>query len=66
MTDLGMAPALRWPLTTIHVLIGSPFPALWGKPHEGIDLGGPVGTPVFAAADGRVVYAGASSAATKT
>jgi murein DD-endopeptidase MepM/ murein hydrolase activator NlpD len=59
VTDSGSPPALRWPLTTIHVLIGSPFGARWGKPHEGIDLPAPVGTPVFAAADGRVVYAGA-------
>jgi murein DD-endopeptidase MepM/ murein hydrolase activator NlpD len=60
VTDLGATPPLRWPLTTIHVLIGSPFGARWGKPHEGIDLPAPVGTPVFAAADGRVVYAGSA------
>jgi murein DD-endopeptidase MepM/ murein hydrolase activator NlpD len=51
-------PALRWPLATVPVVVGSPFGARWGKPHEGIDLPAPIGTPVFAAADGRVVYAG--------
>jgi len=50
--------ALRWPLTTVAVVVGSPFGARWGKPHEGIDLPAPIGTPVFAAADGTVVYAG--------
>jgi murein DD-endopeptidase MepM/ murein hydrolase activator NlpD len=51
-------PALRWPLAKVPVAVGSPFGARWGKPHEGIDLPAPIGTPVFAAADGHVVYAG--------
>lgn len=49
---------LQWPLTTVAVTVGSPFGARWGRPHEGIDLPAPVGTPVFAAAEGQVVYAG--------
>ncbi len=56
-TTRSEAPRLRWPLATVKV-IGSPFGARWGRPHEGIDLPAPVGTPVFAAADGQVVYAG--------
>lgn len=56
--EKGARPTLRWPLTTIRIVLGSPFGARWGKPHEGIDLPAPIGTPVFAAADGRVVYAG--------
>ena len=52
------APALRWPLSNGHITVGSPFGARDGRPHEGIDLPAPIGTPVFAAADGRVAYAG--------
>jgi murein DD-endopeptidase MepM/ murein hydrolase activator NlpD len=48
----------RWPLATGRIVVGSPFGTREGRPHEGIDLPAPVGTPVFAAADGRVVYAG--------
>ncbi len=49
---------LRWPLATGRITVASPFGTREGRPHEGIDLPAPVGTPVFAAADGRVVYAG--------
>jgi murein DD-endopeptidase MepM/ murein hydrolase activator NlpD len=48
---------LRWPLAGA-VAVASPFGARDGRPHEGIDLPVPVGTPVLAAAGGRVVYAG--------
>jgi hypothetical protein len=49
---------LLWPLTTVRVVVGSPFGTRDGRPHEGIDLPAPIGTPVFAAAEGRVAYAG--------
>jgi lipoprotein YgeR len=48
---------LRWPLANTRIVVGSPFGTREGRPHEGIDLPAPVGTPVFAAGDGRVVYA---------
>jgi len=49
---------LRWPLASGRIVVGSPFGTREGRPHEGIDLPAPIGTPVFAAADGRVAYAG--------
>jgi len=47
---------LRWPVASPR--LSSLFGTRWGKPHEGIDMAAPTGTPVFAAANGEVIYAG--------
>jgi murein DD-endopeptidase MepM/ murein hydrolase activator NlpD len=49
-----------WPLAPPHPVV-RPFQAPespYGPGHRGIDLGGDVGEPVLAAADGVVVFAG--------
>jgi lipoprotein NlpD len=46
---------LAWPL---HGVLVSPFGMRESEQHEGIDLAAPAGTPVLAAAAGKVLYAG--------
>ncbi|MBI5067210.1 MAG: peptidoglycan DD-metalloendopeptidase family protein [Deltaproteobacteria bacterium] len=51
----GKEPLLRWP---VKGLLYSRFGMRQGQRHDGIDLAAPEGSPVTAAADGAVVYAG--------
>ena len=49
------AAGLIWPVSGP---VTSPFGWRWGRMHEGIDIGVSYGTPIHAAASGRVIYAG--------
>ncbi len=47
---------MRWPLDAY--IVSSEYGARWGKMHKGLDLAADVGEPVYAIADGEVIYAG--------
>lgn len=44
-----------WPVKGV---VFSKFGRRNGHPHDGIDISAPEGTPIYAAADGRVIYSG--------
>jgi murein DD-endopeptidase MepM/ murein hydrolase activator NlpD len=46
-----------WPVPSSST-ISSGFGSRWGKPHEGIDIPGKIGSHIVAAAEGIVVYSG--------
>ncbi|RMF12264.1 MAG: M23 family metallopeptidase [Candidatus Dadabacteria bacterium] len=52
----GDAPKLIWPVPKGEVSSG--FGQRDGAPHDGVDIRAPEGSPVLAAADGRVIYSG--------
>lgn len=50
------AGALRWPVDA--GIISSEYGDRRGKMHNGMDIAGDVGEPIYAIGDGRVIYAG--------
>ena len=49
------AAGLIWPAAGP---VTSPFGMRWGRMHDGIDIGASMGSPIHAAASGKVIYAG--------
>ena len=46
----------HWPVSV--PIVNQPYSPKHNADHEGIDIGGRKGTPIFAAAPGRVIYTG--------
>jgi murein DD-endopeptidase MepM/ murein hydrolase activator NlpD len=49
-------PELKFPVP--HGVLTSPFGFRWGSFHKGLDIAAPIGNPVLACANGKVIYTG--------
>ena len=55
---VSMKTFLRFLQPVQNAMVTSPFGFRWGRSHQGIDMGAPIGAPILAAESGRVVYSG--------
>ncbi|MDV6278174.1 peptidoglycan DD-metalloendopeptidase family protein [Rhodococcus erythropolis] len=58
--ELAVAGPIQMPVKPGTATFTSGFGERWNAQHRGVDLAGPVGTPILAALDGNVVAAGSS------
>lgn len=61
VSPLPASGPIRLPVEPGSTSYTSGFGERWGSQHQGVDLAGPVGTPILAALDGTVVESGTAS-----